>query len=108
MIQRELELPSGFESPEDYVEALVSFIDQYRWLPELHVIDFFSLHHWNLLDPEWQVALLEGSDQPGWFESIIQIASFDGTVSPNWPESLKEYIQKAQALVLPRRVAKEC
>lgn len=73
-------LPPGFHTPQQYIEALVSFIDQYRWLYEVHVVDILPYKQWELLDPTWREALLADSDSDGWFERIISLPSFDRKV----------------------------
>ena len=70
-------LPPGFDTAEQYIESLVSFIDKYRWLYEVHVVDILPYKQWELLDPSWREALLTDSDHDDWFETIISLPSFD-------------------------------
>lgn len=77
-------LPPGFDTPQQYIEALISFIDQYRWLYEVHVVDIFPYQQWELLDPSWREALLADSDNDAWFETIIALPSFDRKVVCMW------------------------
>lgn len=132
---QEIRLPEGFTSACDYVSALVAFLRQYRWLSELHVVDFFTHRHWDLLDPEWRESLLPESvvndsdtyfDE--WLDELLALCDFDCSVvireiliccpllvltlefclqKSSWPESLQSYVRKAHELALPRYSTKE-
>lgn len=122
---REIDLPVGFHSPEEYLQSLVAFVKRYKWLYELHMVDFLTHRHWDLLDPSWQEALLPDQTDDGWLDIILQLPSFEykmvrpvdlaslrkiwsltgqGKKNKNleWPESLKKFIRETHALQLPR------
>jgi hypothetical protein len=65
-------LPNGYKCPKEYAEALVNYVEKYRYLIEIHFVDFITLDHWNLLSKDWQRALLDESD---WFDAITSIAT---------------------------------
>lgn len=82
---QEIRLPSGFTSVHEYVKTLIAFLKQYEWLSELHVVDFFTHRHWDLLDPEWREALLlptlENNNDEAlfdtWLDDLLAMPDFD-------------------------------
>ncbi|CAO3642368.1 unnamed protein product [Cunninghamella blakesleeana] len=107
--KEEIQLPSTFINctPNEYLEALYSFLEKYRWLADLHVGDFITLNHWELLYPEWRKALLPDSfesekEYNDWFISILNLTSYPD-IKEDWPTSLKEYLKLVRELPLPRQ-----
>ncbi|KAG1179213.1 hypothetical protein G6F70_000300 [Rhizopus microsporus] len=90
-------LPHGYKCPKEYAEALVNYVEKYRYLIEIHFVDFITLDHWNLLSKDWQHALLNESD---WFDAITNIAT--GKYKESWPASLKDFIKATKDIELPR------
>lgn len=75
---KEIQLPVQYatETPENYLNALVSFFESYRHLTDIHVVDFLTQNQWDLIDPAWQAALLtENAGEEEWLESLIHLAA---------------------------------
>lgn len=66
-----IRLPEGYTCPEQYVLALIDYIEKYRCWTEIHFVDFITLNHWNLISEDWQHALLNEEDL---FDTITKIA----------------------------------
>lgn len=92
-----INLPKGHDCPEKYAESLIEYIGKYRQWTEIHFVDFITLGHWNLINKDWQSALL---NEPDLFDAITKIAF--GKYNDNWPESLRNYIQETKGIELPR------
>ncbi|KAL0091048.1 methyltransferase domain-containing protein [Phycomyces blakesleeanus] len=106
----ELYLPTecAQNSPEEYLDELITFFERYRHLTDIHVVDFLTYNQWELLDPEWRKALSPDpaqhhnrQAQSDWLSLMIQIAS-ESNIDSSWPDSLQDYIKKSKALALPR------
>ncbi|KAI7867016.1 methyltransferase domain-containing protein [Spinellus fusiger] len=96
-----LPLPASCHSIEDYIAQIKSFVNDYRWLIELHVMDFVSQDHWQLLDPTWRDALLPANDPYDWDTRLHRLAS-NTHIDTTWPDSLQHYLGTVQSLSLPR------
>ena len=72
--EKEIDLPLGFNDPLNYLETLVSWANKYKWLYDLHIVDFFTHDQWNKLDQEWTHVL---EQEENWFDTVIQLSSFD-------------------------------
>ncbi|KAG1460679.1 hypothetical protein G6F46_005388 [Rhizopus delemar] len=92
-----IRLPEGYTCPEQYVLALIDYIEKYRCWTEIHFVDFITLNHWNLISEDWQHALLNEEDL---FDTITKIAF--GKYKESWPESLRSYIKETKEIELPR------
>lgn len=71
-------LPSSYNNIYTYTNALCDFIQQYRFLTNIHVVDFLTNDQWNLLDPEWRQALLPvdgATDDSEWWDSLIHLST---------------------------------
>ncbi|GAB2233464.1 hypothetical protein Drorol1_Dr00002687 [Drosera rotundifolia] len=83
----------------DWIEAIIGFLQPYRFLFEAHVINFFKDKLWEAVNQEWLECLCNAP-----VEHILQIPS--GFVLDNWPASLKEFILTSRSLVFPREQVK--
>ncbi|KAG0169295.1 hypothetical protein DFQ28_003738 [Apophysomyces sp. BC1034] len=104
----EIQLPPTFanDTPENYLNALISFFESYRYLTDIHVVDFLTQNQWDLIDPTWQAALLPETDtSEEWLDSLIQLAAESTIVVDAWPSTLKSFVQKAKDLPLPRNAS---
>ncbi|KAI8367211.1 hypothetical protein EDC96DRAFT_157225 [Choanephora cucurbitarum] len=101
--QNKLQLPSKYTSPIEYTEALIDFIEAHKHWTTLHIVDFITLNQWDtVLEETWrQVLLPKHESEDDWIHSIIKIAS-GSDLNESWPESLKEFIQQARDIALPR------
>ncbi|RUS28324.1 methyltransferase domain-containing protein [Jimgerdemannia flammicorona] len=97
-----LPLPPAFhDSPAtDYANALIVFSKKYTWLANIHIVDFFTMAYWHMMDPEWRDALL--SDRVGYHE-LMRLASFSECMEP-WPDSIKQFVREAVDLALLRDI----
>lgn len=64
-------------TPLEYTAKLIDYVKQYNHLIKIHIVDFLTLHEWDLLDTEWQTALLPGAENDQWIHSIVNITSGD-------------------------------
>jgi hypothetical protein len=46
------------ETSSTSLKSLVKWLEQFRWLANAHVVDFFTLNHWEKFDSTWREALL--------------------------------------------------
>ncbi|KAI8058590.1 methyltransferase domain-containing protein [Syncephalis plumigaleata] len=90
---------------------------QFRWLANAHVVDFFTLNHWEKFDSTWREALLPPSTLlietdcsidciNTIYDDCIQLAGH-WNIKDEWPASLREYIQNAKSLAL-NHTPEEC
>ncbi|CDH60806.1 cra-b-like protein [Lichtheimia corymbifera JMRC:FSU:9682] len=102
---RELYLPEKYShlTPHEYVKTLIAFVKQYDHLINIHIVNFITTDQWQLLDPEWQTALLptDVNNEDDWIQQLINITS-GNTENDTWPASLKEYVQHTRDMALPR------
>ncbi|KAI8138487.1 methyltransferase domain-containing protein [Fennellomyces sp. T-0311] len=99
---REIYLPDGFTDPHVYLESLISFTSKFDRLINMHIVNFITDHQWELLDPTWRQALLpSNAEDYDWITPLVHVASAN-TSAENWPQSLKDYVEAAKNLALPR------
>ncbi|KAI7900480.1 methyltransferase domain-containing protein [Cokeromyces recurvatus] len=93
------------DSPEEYLEKLISFYKQYHWLVHVLAFNFITQQEWQKFPLEWREALMHYMEKAGdnWAFSILELTS-DKTDYSIWPESLQEYLKMARDLALPRVV----
>jgi hypothetical protein len=75
---KELLIPShlGDLTPLQYLEYLVSIRNKYNELATLHIVDFYTKNYWDLIDPEWQSALMQpDASDDEFIDSLIELAS---------------------------------
>jgi hypothetical protein len=75
-----LKLPEKYThlTAEEYVEALMDYIEKYRQWTTLHIVDFMTTNQWEILPKEWRNVLLpaDGSmTENEWIDMIIKITS---------------------------------
>jgi hypothetical protein len=70
-------LPKGYDNTHSYTTDLCNFIQHYRFLTNIHVVDFLTQDQWELLDPAWRQALLPdgGVDEDSWWDSLIHLST---------------------------------
>ncbi|KAI9315268.1 methyltransferase domain-containing protein [Dichotomocladium elegans] len=97
-----LYLPEAYKHlmPEEYAAELASFVRQFAPLINMHIVDFITTKQWELLDPEWQSALLLPNDEEC-VDSLLHLAAADAK-HDTWPVSLKNFVKRARDLPLPR------
>lgn len=74
----ELKLPEKYAhlSPEEYMQALIDYIEKYRKWTTLHIVDFMTYNQWEeILNEEWRNVLLPKDINDTWIDSIVQITS---------------------------------
>ncbi|KAI9488372.1 hypothetical protein BDB00DRAFT_791895 [Zychaea mexicana] len=101
---REIYLPDGFTDPQAYLESLVSFTSKFDRLINMHIVNFVGHDQWSILPATWREALLPSNrnDDYDWISPLVCLAS-ENTSLDGWPESLKEYVETAKKLALPRK-----
>ncbi|KAJ3021409.1 UNVERIFIED_CONTAM: hypothetical protein HDU68_009633 [Siphonaria sp. JEL0065] len=94
--------PSFVNAPRsEYLEQLVSFLNDFKWLSSIHAYDALHEDFYNTLWPsEWKSLADEDVFDANWLIDLVK----DGVVQNTWPESLKSFIHKCQTLKLPRTV----
>ncbi|KAI7899601.1 methyltransferase domain-containing protein [Cokeromyces recurvatus] len=102
---QQLSLPEKYAhlTPEEYIQALIDFIEKHRRWTTSHVVDFITLNHWEILPEKWRHVLLptnESINEDEWVDSIMKITT--GSNNEQWPESLRTFIRDAQEISLPR------
>ncbi|KAI9487312.1 MAG: methyltransferase domain-containing protein [Benjaminiella poitrasii] len=100
-----LTLPSKYkdDSPEQYLERLISFYKKYHWLVHVLAFNFITQHEWEKFPCEWREALMNHIEKAGdnWAFSILELTSDDINYSI-WPEMMQEYLRATRDLALPR------
>lgn len=74
----QLRLPEKYAhlSPQEYMQALMDYIEKYRKWTTLHIVDFMTYNQWEeILDEEWRNVLLPENVNDNWIDSIVQITS---------------------------------
>jgi len=100
---KELLIPPhlGDLTPFQYLEHLVSIRDKYNALATVHIVDFFTKNYWELIDVEWQKALMqEDQCDDDFIDTLMDLASHY-ECKPHWPQSLKDYVQEMKTCQLP-------
>lgn len=75
---RKLPIPKhlGDISPLQYLEHLISIKHKYHDLATVHIVDFYTKNYWDLIDPEWQKALMQAdSDDDEFIDTCLNLAS---------------------------------
>lgn len=75
---KELLIPPhlGDLTPFQYLEHLVSIRDKYNALATVHIVDFFTKNYWELIDVEWQKALMQEDQRDDEFiDTLMDLAS---------------------------------
>ncbi|GAA5815948.1 hypothetical protein MFLAVUS_009467 [Mucor flavus] len=95
------------DTPEQYLEKLMNFYKEYHWLIHVLAFNVITLEEWQKFPEEWRVALMKHMEEAGdnWAMSILDLTSPDSDYSI-WPESLRNYLETARDLALPRDVDK--
>lgn len=70
-----LPLPPAFQGAPvaRYADALIAFSTKYKWLADIHIVNFITMAQWDMIDPDWREALLR--DDVGYGE-LMRLASF--------------------------------
>jgi hypothetical protein len=73
----ELLLPAHLEhlSPAEYLSHLVSIAEKYNDLTSLHIVHFLSRNFWDMIDPEWQQALMQPESEDEFIDDMLNLAS---------------------------------
>ncbi|KAK4515703.1 uncharacterized protein ATC70_010656 [Mucor velutinosus] len=102
-----LPLPSKYsnDTPEQYLERLMSFYNEYHWLIHVLAFNFVTQKEWEKFPLEWREALMKRIEDAGddWAFAILDLTSTKSDYSI-WPESLRSYLETARDLALPRDV----
>ena len=99
-----VDLPAPYVTVDEYLVALVAFLEAHAWLFRCHVVDFVTLDHWQHMPEAWREPLLDCSTAEllclpvGICPSRAEGVGGDA----GWPASLAEFIRGASALALPR------
>ncbi|GAB4846722.1 hypothetical protein Ancab_025730 [Ancistrocladus abbreviatus] len=83
----------------EWIKAIVTFLQPYRFFFEAHVVNFFKDRLWESVDRDWMNCLRNEL-----VEHLIQIPS--GVVQDHWPASLKEFILTCRSLAFSRKQEK--
>lgn len=100
---RKLPIPKhlGDISPLQYLEHLISIKHKYHDLATVHIVDFYTKNYWDLIDPEWQKALMQAdSDDDEFIDTCLNLAS-NYDCKSHWPDSLKAYVKEMKDNQLP-------
>lgn len=81
--EQPLKLPKQYAhlTPEQYTQALMNYVDKYRDLIALHVVDFMTKDLWMIIPQEWRLALLPSDksiNSQEWIDSLINMTSGNG------------------------------
>ncbi|KAJ2609219.1 hypothetical protein EV177_004577 [Coemansia sp. RSA 1804] len=91
-------LPDGFTSIEQYARELVAAFNKHAVLPKINIVEFFVSQQWSRVPEDWRRFF--GSPHFD-ISSLIPMAS-RGVAPEGAPVSLREYIDAAFRLRLPR------
>jgi hypothetical protein len=66
-ISESIQLPPKYQDqdPKAYLDGLLAFIEEYRWMVEILAFDFITLDYWKRIDPEWRSALMDYMEAAG-------------------------------------------
>ncbi|XP_027062322.1 uncharacterized protein [Coffea arabica] len=79
----------------EWINAVIEFIEPYRFLIDAHVVNFFKDGLWEAVPKDWMDCL---SKDP--IQNLLSIPS--GLVHDHWPVSLKEFVLTLKSLSFPR------
>ncbi|XP_027171260.1 protein RRNAD1 isoform X2 [Coffea eugenioides] len=82
----------------EWINAVIEFIEPYRFLIDAHVVNFFKDGLWEAVPKDWMDCL---SKDP--IQNLLSIPS--GLVHDHWPASLKEFVLTLKSLSFPRHQA---
>lgn len=82
----------------EWINAIIEFIEPYRFLIDAHVVNFFRDSLWEAVPKDWMDCL---SKDP--IQNLLRIPS--GLVHDHWPASLKEFVLTLKSLSFPRHQA---
>ncbi|GMH17529.1 hypothetical protein Nepgr_019370 [Nepenthes gracilis] len=83
----------------EWIQAIVDFLQSYRFFFDTHVVNFFKDRLWETVDKDWLDCL---RNEP--VEHLLQIPS--GFVKDYWPASLKKFILTSRSLAFSREQVK--
>lgn len=75
--KRPFPLPSRFNTPEEYLECLLTFYKEYHWLIHVLAFNFQTHHEWDNFPLEWRDALMARIEEAGddWAFAILDLTS---------------------------------
>ncbi|KAI9260815.1 methyltransferase domain-containing protein [Sporodiniella umbellata] len=107
---RYIQLPQSHKdkSVKEYLEDLLKFFEENYWLIHLLPFNVFTHRLWENFDISWRDAITSKMEEAGdnWVFAILDLTSETSDYSI-WPDSLRQYLEKARDLALPRSVSKE-
>lgn len=70
-------LPPEYTDISTYVSNLCLFIDEYKSLIDIHIVDFLTKNQWELLPNEWREILLPNNitNEDEWWSSLIHVST---------------------------------
>ncbi|CEP14918.1 hypothetical protein [Parasitella parasitica] len=100
-----LPLKYSNDTPEQYLEKLMSFYREHHWLIHVLAFNFVTHREWEKFPLDWREALMRRVEEAGddWAFAILDLTSTNSDYSI-WPESLRNYLETARDLALPREV----
>lgn len=85
-LKTSFQLPPKYQNdtPEEYLERLLSFYKQHHWLIHVLAFNFITLHEWNNFPLEWQTSL----------------DAYLGNAGDNWPYAILDLTKENSDYVI--------
>jgi hypothetical protein len=66
-LNESIQLPPKYQDqdPKAYLDDLLAFVEEYRWMVDILAFDFITLDYWKRIDPEWRSALMDYMEAAG-------------------------------------------
>lgn len=77
--QEAIELPQKYvnDTPEQYLERLMTFYKEYHWLIHVLAFNFVTLREWENFPVEWRDSLMKRLEEAGddWAMAVLDLTS---------------------------------
>ncbi|XP_070576997.1 methyltransferase-like protein 25B [Ptychodera flava] len=94
--------PDSYQLIQNHAKNLLCFVNQYKWISEAYIVEFFVKDHWANLPGSWQ-DVLQDFDTEQMASLLSGQPMNNGTIFQRvWPLSLLSFRAAAYALPLPR------